>query len=1567
MPVQNKNIDVNVFSKGMVKDMDNASLSEGCWTHARNAINKSHDGDYGDLGNEQANLLLAAAPYTIMGVIQKIDNEWVICSSSDLESEIGLFSEKTNSYVKLINDRGLNFSVKYLISGVSRRNQDGSYSVYFQDGNNPDRFLNLEHIPYRSTGKNLSTDPACFVPEYTKELDTEKIKLQGNVTTPVCFASKSSGSGQLLNGSYQAIIAYSVDHIRVTDYYNLSNVQPLWSESNGGGALDINISQIDTTYQEFELVIISVVNSQTVARRVGFYSTRQSKVTVSYIDQSWVVIPIEQIFVDSSVYPKSDGIYTVNGYLIRTGVTAHEDFNYQIQANQIKAKWVAVSYPQDYYLNGGNNPSYMRDEVYAFSLRWIFSTAQKSAAFHIAGREALGSDLAHAYGKDVLPGENGQWQSYNTATRVNAIGTVDGGTVIAKGNMSYWESSERYPDDKPLVWGANCGKNIRHHKFPDNAMSHIHDQGGNNIIILGVEFSNITHPLDQFGNPIKDIVGYEILRGSREGNKSIIAKGMFNNLWEYDLINHKDGENLSETYDLSKNLGELAAHGDGKPGTASASDFPVMTRDDVNGLVTDGNDTSLTIKTGKKGLYQNFPFNDLRPNMLLRNSMSKGGDNNSNDDEAPETYKKDYYSFHSPDTTFKKPYLSKCSVKLYTEEIGEVVGSFEVPYKHPRHRVVSDTSFALACIVGAGVAIVEALGKTTTTGSYTWKASVLVAGFDKVSSSARQSGPASAPGDMINALIQTPLTTLAGIAMAAVGAVYYGSLGINTTLDTIYSFGPRRQYALQYNAHGFYKYFASVKEGQTRRKIKTGKYINSFLQDFDKDYRVNNLFRGECVAIQIEGEITEPFVQDNTRVRLKDFNTYEDPCHNQVITQTSAYYGALKLNYSNQYGQLDNIVLLPVSPEVFPTSPDLKLYSTGVLFGGDVYINRYTEKNPYMFFNTWLTGEVDDTELNYKNYINGPYPRYWANFDKFDMGDLNIKLKFSFKNPISINGPSSMHHFDRGGKSGLFFVKNAYFYLTCNGVRDFFVESDMNLAFREQGLEIYQKHYSDNNRDLSTIFRSDLITKGNFCKYDESLSISKLFGNFVSFASLLPDYFDPADPRSYTSYFPTRAIYSLKQPAGLRKDNWRVYLANNYFDFKGVVTSIKSLGDAGAMILFEKQDPMSFAGNDTLKTDGGTKITIGDGGLFQQSLGSLVNAEDEFHYGSCQSRLSAVNTPAGLFYISQENCKIIQFQGGFKDISEQGMKYWFTKYLPSRILQDFPDYKFHDNTVYGVGCQTVYDSIYDIVYFSKRDFKAKSGVMYDGENFYVLIIDTKYIIGLGDPVYFEDCSWTVSYDAKNNYWLSYHDWTPGLVMHSPSHFITTKDNAFYRHNVRIDKFCNYYGTDYSFEVEIPLGTGLDINTLRSVEFMMDCYVYKNEGRDRMIVPDYNFDRAVVHNATQNSGMLRLAIISKNNPAVMLLRTHDANGNDVLYSIVENKYRFNQFDDISNNAAVPMWNTAENGYTRTINPRYIDYDKSPFERKKFRHYLNYVWLRKTVSGNVKMLLKLFVSKQQQSLR
>ena len=142
-------------------------------------------------------------------------------------------------------------------------------------------------------------------------------------------------------------------------------------------------------------------------------------------------------------------------------------------------------------------------------------------------------------------------------------------------------------------------------------------------------------------------------------------------------------------------------------------------------------------------------------------------------------------------------------------------------------------------------------------------------------------------------------------------------------------------------------------------------------------------------------------------------------------------------------------------------------------------------------------------------------------------------------------------------------------------------------------------------------------------------------------------------------------------------------------------------------MLFEDIEPTQFVGVDTFESQGGVKYTIGDGGLFQQNMQSLVNADDAFAYGTCISSKSAVNTPYGLFWVSQQTGKIINYSGGGMDeISKDGMKHWFLENLPSPLLKKYPDFKLYDNVIEGISVQSIFDSQYDLLYFTKKDYIA---------------------------------------------------------------------------------------------------------------------------------------------------------------------------------------------------------------------------------------------------------------------
>ena len=1652
------------FTKHLVEDTSNYAVDDNQWTQARNAINNSKTGDLGMIGNEPSNQFCIEVKdgndkLTIIGAIHVQGDAWLLMSTNDSKHEIGIFREDSCSYQKVINQTCLNFNRAHLIIGVSKLAFDCTYNFYWSDGNNPDRTISIDvdnpqNNDYTNPNsplpwvQNCSYVNDCYICTNTDQIDCEKLRLEPITKAPCLRVEKGASGGLVPNGSYYAVIAYTINGVRVSDYCVPSNVQPLFIHKNTASSLDIYIDTIDSgNYDEFELVLVQFFNGQTVASKVGIYSTRQDKITLDYLDKTWPAVPLNNVSLRNTIIDKSDGIYESGPYMLRVGPTEKFDFNYQPLANRIRTKWVNVEYPEDYYRKGGNNTGYLRDEVYAFFIRWVYNTGDKSASFHIPGRPHFASDIAPINPSDIPNAEPElqagiplvdieNWMVNNTATSFSPAGiTISGpGTIVGAGYMGYWESEEIYNDIKPDVWNASahtwsqftippypgtttaqydlCGSPIRHHRFPDNAtdtspqrVTNHFGPTGDTIRIMGVTFENIEPPRNNDGTLINNIVGYEILRGSRIGQESIIAKGMINNMFNYQVSSDDDTSNDN-------------------------------------------------LLSGRQGLYPNYPYNDLNPDYFISKqpttyepgSIGTGPWYNPSAYQnfiPNDSYSKEFFTFHSPDTQFTDPYLSATELKMYGEFTGITEGAFSYPDKHPQHKFVTDSAFLVAMVVGAGIATLAVVPERTTSmrrGHGTniglnivgnpYGAAPYDYGAQGLAWNAVEGGAQSAVnaaiqnlsiadaitggGFLVNGVMSasfgitdaysgttpgvvasttdynekpTAVSSLPPIMSAISGVITfynYFTEGTDATLRLIKAYSKYNQFAAQYNSHCKYVVFtppwtlpivAPSVEVNKRTVIKQSRYLEPQIQDFGASHRINNLYRSRSVALQTLQKLRNVQTPDFSRFTIgqapmavgDNWKKFKTPFNGIA----SSHYVGMKQRIRNQYGQIESIIQMPVST----CSYDKSLTKTSVLFNGDTYVGRYTEKNTMFYFYNWLYNQPNDAEFNYRLNRMLPYSSFWMDTEEFDWSDFVNSIGTAFGDLANFNTllvtPSDKHCFDRGVigtvDTGYFTLKNVFMYLFNSGVRDFFVESNINVDLRDWGEPLFERHYDPYEyTDLKALFSTEIIKAGNFFKYDFSLSINKLFNNFITWGNTHTRDYNPITAEECYVYSPNRVIYSLPQSAESKKDFWRVFLPLNYKDFANRIVAIKRINLNGALMLFEDASPIQFLGSEQLTLESGTKVTIGDGGLFNQPLQYLDNSDRPYEYGSCQNRLSITATPVGIFYMSQNQGKIFAVASqGVQEISLPGaLKWWLAQFLPYILTDDFPDFELLDNPVIGIGCQSIYDNQNMIMYFCKKDYQLRKDIPYTltyiKSNLF-RVDQLGSIVELGDPAFFSDASWTISYDPKVGQWISYHDWHPTYLIAGKNTFLSVMDNSVWLHNDACDSYCNYYGKDYPFEVEFQTDTVQQITTLRSIDYQLECYIYADNCYDRYHVLDYNFDEAIIYNSEQNSGLLRLNLLPKNNaPLIVQYPQVGPNSIDILYSKEENKYRFNQFWDVTANRGeyvlntIPMFDTEPNGYIKNLNQAYLDYQKYPTERKKFRHYRNVVFLRRKVSGNVKML-------------
>ena len=1790
------------FVKGLTKDTDPSFIQEGMWNYARNAVNNTREGDVGTLSNEESNALCGiigsdltvANNIVIIGAIPLFESKWIIFSAiydgpfnKVFTSEIGLFEEEFCRYRPIVRDKCLNFSKFNLVSGASRERQDCTWQVYWADGNNPDRYLNIGDpklwpsldyvwqggldgsatINYYSNGidprvlwpgvvweetcviqgTTTEIDPDhpdgnCIICRPINKLDCDETRLSSLVKTPCIDLSISSQQGLLLNGSYAVGLAYSINDQKITNYFSLSYVQPVWNETDGKGSLEINIEDLDSDhFDQYELSISYIIAGIVDYKILGYYSINTKKIILDQISESLENTSAANIFQINPVIDTSEQITDANRYLLKIGPKSKFDFNYQPLANLIKSEWVSVEYPETYYKDGGSNAGYLRDEVYTFFIRWVYDTGDKSASYHIPGRPAVDYQGTLENGDytdgNSFSGESLLFETINTATVVPQsppLDNGDGGQIVASGNMGYWQSSERYPADRPEIWNSSyycwtretdprydlCGDYIRHHRFPDNDLHsnayHFKKVDGKFYIrIMGVKFKNIILPKDNDGNDIEGIVGYEILRGSRDGNKSIAAKGMLNNFRDYQL-----------------------------QGVSSQN-------------------------SSKVGLYANYPFNCIRPEQNTNDDTDYNVDFNDpyilsrageeplfNSDDDPPFNKQeiptDMLSFHSPDTSFKTPYLQMSELKIYGYLKGQAEQQFTEPLGHPEFQLLSDTVVLIALLGGVINALFRSTGDikinypagkwepqyiprinqnaysmtpgqlqtviyTGSWGTSGTSASVPALDTDKdwLGNEDDETNVNSADlspqevqqriddynafnavfsnGESIDKIMSDieqdyavegkyhttptivrdytykdmlPPFIAEGISPDLGTLLFHTLEGIQITTDVLKAIGRFRQYALELIGHGDYNEFKPSTLDISRYAIEDGIYVFGEVQDFPEyqdsggnsvSYRINNLNRPNKPVLRVttpNGTQEGPdYIQEfgnyvDQSLMTLDYaeHTFNDVTYSREGKQkpftnnVASYYGGLKFRIKNQYGHLDTIRQIIATPceqkidfsTLGQTSTSVagcpnplilrKIQNSSIFFGGDTYINRFTEKNIMPFFSAWLYNAARGEEFNYFLYPSVPFPKFWANSQPWDISEFNLSNILDAVAGTSAGSglfPSSYYRLDnkkynaetnKGGYPGLLTPKNSYFYLAACGIRDFFVESDVIVDFRTRG-DLQRQYHYDKYRytDLVSLFDTnpEVLKAGNFYDYQYSLSISEFFVNqTLNLGSVQGRNYDPTVAELCFTSYPNVINYSLPETQESIVESWRTFLPLNKVVFKNNVNSVKSFAKTGMFITFENASPLMYQGVDQREDYLGVAATIGDGLLFSATPRNVTASEAKYEYGSSQDRLAVVSCPAGLYFISQQQGKIFTYGDSLQEISSINMKWWFEEFLPYKLTEDFPDFPHVDNPVAGVGCSAGYDNGNSIIYFSKKDYmlkpEYKGKVEYlTADKFSVNLTaldgrENKVTVRLGDTRIFEDASWTVSFDPKNQQWISFHDWHPNLYLSGRNKHYTTKIGGIWEQNAGCNDYCNFYNVQFPFEIGIPVPTGQSVVTVRSIEYFLECF--KRDSQfcvDQYHILDYNFDQAIITNSEQVSGYLNLNMFPKNN--VVLSQEYpkiNIDSVDILVSKVEQKYRFNQFWDITYNRGefpdgagspptgplIPntttllgnytenqIWQTKANGYIQTLNPVNLNYNKAELQRKKFRHYNNFVRLIKNNPQDANMVFRIANIKNQISLR
>jgi hypothetical protein len=1488
-----KLINSNSFS-GMNKDINESLLEESLITHARNATISSKQGDMLLYQTEWGNKHCVDFPFPVIGSEKLPNQTFVLFLSDDVNSEIGIFNPKKCTYETKLKRDWLNFHRDNLITCASKENNDGTYTIYWSDGRrNPDRFLNISK---------------------TSNATEESTRLARNITLPN-IEFEIQNSGVLEKGVYQIAFAYSINKVKFSDYLLITVPKPV---INDGKSLKIKIDNLDSDFIEYEISILYSRNSNTSFKRIGFFPSSVKEITISnfnkpeYISQDISILPVV-----NPPYLSSDFIESNNEYLFRVGIETIPELDYQLKAMEIESEYVVIQVPEDYYSYGDKIGNY-RDEIYSYFIQPLHKTGYWGSMFHIPGRVSKSRELSIASGPDVYETkiEDCKEQSIpkvfqveNTAGKMiptNNIRTdVCDELEIGYGEMAYWESTDLYPDNKNQ-FGKYINTPIRHHKFPDECKvpktSNIN--GTIYINILGIRFKNIP----SFDNP--DWVGYRIIRQTREGNRSVISRGIMTNMRSY--TDRRNGQE-EEIY------------------------------------------------------YSNYGVNFQGEDPLLSETQTVFKNNKETNYKPLSIVHQDKFTFYSPHNNIGR-YSPSNELKIESEEISEIDGYFEETQGHPKLTLLTQFSFWIVIVLSIFESIIEADGSKDT--SYTRSTELGMGGGIGASTTVSPSSLLSVVGTSIPnlikaifsgdssviATIRNIIRLIASVAIVPLIFTLKAIMYANQYLDIIYDFLSPVNYSWQYNSVAKFKKSKCIKEGNKRRFIKTSNYLQNGIQQIENK-TINNFNRATSIFIETNSTISKITESDTSLGTISTYNICNSP-ESKIKKQGVAYYATLKTNVPNQYGRLDSSIQHIITHNNYFTSN-----STPVIFGGDCFITKFAIKNTMLLFSQDLAFpniNPDNIGYDYRKYRNLAYPRFWTDSFRYDFSQfLNRQIinRAKFTRTTTSKYNLDCRGFD---DRNAFRVDNGRMYTSYNTVLEFFVESDFNLEVRDKPLDDSTYWKDGESTNLSLIFAPEKLRIPEQFIYDYSFS-KQAIEISAQQQSDNPEIFN----KVYT-YLKNWLVYSLPAYQEQVFDNWQYFLTNNQYIFPksefGNVTGVHRIDSDRLMFLFENSSPYVTLGRQELQTKDGTlSLQIGDGGLFAQRARELSFTEE--NYGNSQSKRAARSTHFGTFYVSERQGRLFKFSSNLEEVTNEGLYFWAKTYFPLKINEYYSEYTNTDNTVNGCGYILSFDPLYRLLYVTKRDFipKFKDIECINNKFFYKGLE-----IELRDKNYFDDISFTLSFSPLINKFVSFHDWHPEWIIQTENKLFTVKDKSIWLHNIDAQNPCNYYGKKYPFEIEFVNNNKFSNNILTNIQYFLESYKYRDDYINKSLINDDNFDTLMIYNNNQFSGKLYLEKYPDNPYQSILYPITTQYGQKILWQKNENIYRIDMFEDLKGNTDNPFFIQKENGYEKIINPITLNYSNNPLEREDFRHYTTRIWLAKSNPEN-HMIFKLSSQEQLRSPR
>lgn len=702
-------------------------------------------------------------------------------------------------------------------------------------------------------------------------------------------------------------------------------------------------------------------------------------------------------------------------------------------------------------------------------------------------------------------------------------------------------------------------------------------------------------------------------------------------------------------------------------------------------------------------------------------------------------------------------------------------------------------------------------------------------------------------------------------------------------------------------------------------------------------------------------------------------------CGNTYSSEISSWYGSIKQNNINQYKSVYDIQWLelgscitkiPKVDDSLLTIGDIEIACNTntcetVFFGGDTFIGNFSFKRKHHFFSNTAYNLPLGTDIYFSDLANIAYPTYFYNTQYIPNNIYLDSLSYPFNSGSS---NQSKHRYfgsiltgwrNSGFANGILgmknFLKAPNFYLDCftesnnyfnfsvvegkqytyyYGIVNVIVESDINLDLRYAKNNLEGDFYPHQSNVANWLQEKTVSPKeDNTYFYNRTYSKQQTQGaNFLNDVNFRGN-------EDVKITHPTRVIYS-SQATELDdndvRDNFLIYKALDLHDFSlsnGKLTTIKEIEGNKVLVGFENQLQL-FNSYLEINTNADTAL-ISAGNLFKQK--PVEFSKSDIGYLGTQHNIIN-STPYGHVLIDAKRGQIFLVRnnaGKVDEISNKGLKHWFKNNLPFNL--DIGNSI--DNSFSGIGLAVCFDKRFDMLYITKLDYKPKQGVIYLNEKFYFGNTE----IQLTDKTYFEDVSWTCGYNFLTQSWISWYSFKPLYYLEGVHKFYSGITNGVWKHNVE-GNYQKFYGKLNPFIVELKTKNELNYKLLKSCTYYLDVLEYKN--KNKHYLQNIGFNKAIIYNNHQNTGLLELEYREKN-VVTNKYPDHQSNKTVLGFTKVENKYNFGGFIDKSKGGW--QWLFDGNNVSKRLNMNNLDF-YNKLNNSYIRGDVNYIRLINDKSTN-----------------